>query len=271
MILKIVRSASEYNFQDINNISFIPTMGNLHVGHLELIKAAHSYKGFIVVSIFVNSLQFNDKKDFINYPSTIEEDLAALEEVGCDLVFLPDQSILKNIDLIKAPNTANKLCGSSRPGHFDGVLTIINKFFKLINPEKVYFGLKDFQQYMLIKDFSSKSFPKVSIKGIPTVRDSNGLALSSRNNLLNKNQLLLASNLFKEINNINEYYLSKDTKTLIDDAINNLSHLGFEIDYLTVCDAETFDEVSDATNIVLIAVAAYLNEVRLIDNIQKKI
>ena len=139
--MKVIRSASDYDFINNNNISIVPTMGNLHDGHLELIKSAKSSNAYVVATIFINPLQFNDKNDYKNYPITIEEDLKALETSGCDLVFLPSSNILDNIKTINAPNSANILCGKSRPGHFDGVLTILNKLFQLTNPKTAYFGL----------------------------------------------------------------------------------------------------------------------------------
>ena len=125
-------------------------MGNLHQGHLDLIKSAKLQSSFVVVSIFINPLQFNDPNDLNNYPKSIEADLSLLELSGCDLVFMPDESILTDIETIQASDLSNILCGKSRPGHFDGVLTIVNRLFEIVKPSIALFGLKDFQQFILI-------------------------------------------------------------------------------------------------------------------------
>ena len=127
-------------------------MGNLHEGHLNLIKAAKSESCFVVVSIFINPLQFNNANDLINYPKSIEADIKLLEKAGCDLAFIPDETILNDIDSIQASEQSNVLCGKSRPGHFDGVLTIVNRLFTIIDPKIAFFGLKDYQQFILIKN-----------------------------------------------------------------------------------------------------------------------
>ena len=269
--MKVIRSASDYDFINNNNISIVPTMGNLHDGHLELIKSAKSSNAYVVATIFINPLQFNDKNDYKNYPITIEEDLKALETSGCDLVFLPSSNILENIKTINAPNSANILCGKSRPGHFDGVLTILNKLFQLTNPKTAYFGLKDYQQYILVKDFAAKNFPDLIINGIKTKRDINGLALSSRNIHLKEDQLKIASNIYKELTYISNHYSYANYDDLINQAITNLSALGFNIDYLLIYDASRLNNVTKSSTEILIAIAAYLDGIRLIDNIIKKL
>ena len=146
----IIVKSTDYNFQKHSDIAFVATMGNLHQGHLDLIKAAKLQSSFVVVSIFINPLQFNDPNDLNNYPKSIEADLSLLDLSGCDLVFIPDDSILTDIETFQAPDTSNILCGKSRPGHFDGVLTIVNRLFEIVKPSIALFGLKDFQQFILI-------------------------------------------------------------------------------------------------------------------------
>lgn len=242
-------------------------MGNLHDGHLALVKNAKSELNFVVVSIFINPLQFNDPDDLKNYPKSIELDLELLEQAGCDLVYIPDNAILNNLDLIKAPDLSYRLCGKSRPGHFDGVLTIVNKLFKIIDPKIAYFGLKDYQQYLLIKNHAASFFPNLIITGCLTERSNSGLALSSRNNLLNTDEVKLARNIFIELSLIKTNYTLNNLITLTDQATKNLENLGFKIDYLEAVDAATLCKINDTTDNILIAIAAYLGNVRLIDNI----
>ena len=263
----IIVKSTDYNFQKHRDIAFVATMGNLHHGHLDLIKAAKLQSSFVVVSIFINPLQFNDPNDLNNYPKSIEADLSLLDLSGCDLVFIPDDSILTGIETVQAPNLSNILCGKSRPGHFDGVLTIVNRLFEIVKPSIALFGLKDFQQFTLIKNHAALNFPNLCIKGIETVRDNKGLALSSRNNLLNQDELKLASNIFNELSLIKKNYSSNNLYLLIDKAKNNLIKLGFKVDYLDSLDALSLNEIDSSTSSIIIAIAVYIGEIRLIDNI----
>ena len=154
----------------IKSISFVPTMGNLHKGHMALIDKAKSYDSHVTASIFINPLQFNDASDFNNYPKSLDDDIGLLSKHGCDSVFIPDSSILENIKEIKAPDTATYLCGMNRPGHFDGVLTIVNKLFEIIKPTRSFFGKKDFQQLTLIKNFVIENNLPIEIISVDTVR-----------------------------------------------------------------------------------------------------
>ena len=138
---------------ELSEVSFIPTMGNLHAGHMSLLERAKTYNNHISVSIFINPLQFNDKDDYINYPKTLDSDLELLNQRGCDSVFIPDATILEGINKIKAPIKSSFLCGANRPGHFDGVLTIVNRLFEIVKPTYSFFGNKDYQQLLLISDY----------------------------------------------------------------------------------------------------------------------
>ena len=153
--MKIITAYQDFkDFRNsIESVSFVPTMGNLHNGHMALIDKAKSYDSHVVASIFINPLQFNDASDFKNYPKSIDDDIAILSEHGCDSLFIPDSSILEDIKEIKAPDKALYLCGMNSPGHFDGVLTIVNKLFEIIKPSRSFFGKKDFQQLTLISNF----------------------------------------------------------------------------------------------------------------------
>ena len=251
-----------------NEITFIPTMGNLHDGHLSLFERASKLKKPIFSSIFINPLQFNNKSDFTNYPKTLENDISLLESQECECLFLPDESILDNIEQIKAPDKANFLCGADRPGHFDGVLTIVNKLFDLMRPTDAVFGLKDYQQYLLIKDYVDSCKLPINILGSKTIRDKNGLAMSSRNNLLTNDELAKASEIYKSLlfikNNTNNL-----SKHLLSDASRNLNKEGFEVDYLKVINSITLQECLSKDHEEghqVVAIAAKLGSVRLIDN-----
>ena len=251
-----------------NEITFIPTMGNLHDGHLSLFERASKLKKPIFSSIFINPLQFNNKSDFTNYPKTLENDISLLESQECECLFLPDESILDNIEQIKAPDKANFLCGADRPGHFDGVLTIVNKLFDLMRPTDAVFGLKDYQQYLLIKDYVDSCKLPINILGSKTIRDKNGLAMSSRNNLLTNDELAKASEIYKSLlfikNNTNNL-----SKHLLSDASRNLNKEGFEVDYLKVINSITLQECLSKDyeeGHQVVAIAAKLGSVRLIDN-----
>ena len=262
------------NIEDLNKfrsnydqISFVPTMGNLHDGHISLIKKANEYSDTVLASIFINPLQFNDKNDFINYPKTLDSDINLLIKNECDCLFLPDQSILNNIKQIKSSYKSQHLCGLNRPGHFDGVLTIVNRLFDLVKPTRAIFGKKDYQQLLLISDFVKENNLPINIIGSEIVRDQSGLALSSRNNHLSADEKKLASNLYKTLKII----ANKGNKLTNNDIINEknrLLELGFSIDYLNVCNPQELSKESNY-NIrpLIVAIAAHIGEIRLIDNI----
>ena len=213
-------------------ISIVPTMGNLHAGHLSLIKLAKSQSTKVVVSIFVNPLQFGENEDFKDYPRTIDKDLKILKNSDCDLVFFPknDKEIFpENCLTINSGKLGKILCGKKRPGHFDGVLTVVNQLFIISKPNIAIFGAKDYQQKILIEKMSKERFPNLKIISGPIIRDKDGLALSSRNIYLNKQEKLIAPNffialkkgaeIFKDTNNtdltlksVREYLLKKNFK-----------------------------------------------------------
>ena len=260
-------TSPEYNFSKHGDIAFVPTMGNLHEGHLNLIKAAKLESCFVIVSIFINPLQFNNANDLINYPKSIEADIKLLEAAGCDLAFIPEETILNDIDSIQASEQSNVLCGKSRPGHFDGVLTIVNRLFTIIDPKIAFFGLKDYQQFILIKNYATQHYSNLLIKGVPTTRDISGLALSSRNNLLNPHELDLAANIFKELCLIRTNFSLDKIDLLASEAKKNLEKLGFDIDYLDYLDGLSLKKINSSTSIIIIAIAVRLGQIRLIDNI----
>ena len=251
----------------LNSISFVPTMGNLHKGHMALIDNARSHDSHITASIFINPLQFNDASDFKNYPKSLDNDIALLSKHGCDSVFIPNSSILEDIKEIKAPDTALYLCGANRPGHFDGVLTIVNKLFELIKPSRAFFGKKDFQQLTLIKNFVKENNMPIEIISVDTIRELNGLAMSSRNNRLSESDRKKASKLYKTLSAIkaNSNNLSRE---MIKYHKDDLTEQGFDVDYLSVCNPNSLKDLKNFNlKPMLVAIAASIGGIRLIDNI----
>ena len=242
-------------------------MGNLHNGHMALIDKAKSYDSHVTASIFINPLQFNDDSDFRNYPKSLDEDIALLSKHGCDSVFMPGSSILENIKDIKAPDTALYLCGRNRPGHFDGVLTIVNKLFEITKPTRSFFGKKDFQQLTLIKNFVSENNLPIEIISVDTVREPNGLAMSSRNNRLSQSDREKASELYKTLSLIRDNSNNLSNK-IIKSHKDELMRQGFDVDYLSVCNPISLKDLEDFNlKPILVAVAASISGIRLIDNI----
>jgi len=255
------------NHLNAKGLNLVPTMGNLHEGHLSLIEEAKNYNGKTIVSIFINPLQFGPNEDFKNYPRTIISDIKKLEKINCDYAFIPKDNFAKKLKLIKAPSISKKLCGKNRPGHFDGVLTIINKIFSVILPTHAFFGLKDYQQFILIREFTRISFPKVKIVGLPIIREKDGLAMSSRNNLLTKDERKIAPNIYEGLlwieNNRKRFTISE----LIKLSSEKLNQNNIQIDYLGIFDKKNLTKVKNFEEGALIAVAAKIGKVRLIDNI----
>jgi len=258
-------------------IAFVPTMGNLHAGHLSLVNEAQKHGQCIVVSIFVNPSQFNSAEDLANYPRTLEQDLTKLKALNLPnlLVFTPNTEDIypspkKYATSVKAAAISEYLCGASRPGHFDGVVTVITKLFNLITPDVAIFGRKDFQQLQVIKALAADLFFNVKIIGAPCVRESSGLALSSRNNLLSKEQKKLASGLYQAL--LKAATQIKDKAFSFDEveacAIKWLGKQGFKVDYFKICNKQTLEDANLSDQNLLIAAAAFLGNVRLIDNIE---
>ena len=267
--MKIYKTDEEIlnNKLNFENLGLVPTMGNLHKGHLSLIKKSKKNGNKTIVSIFINPLQFGPSEDYNNYPRTIDSDLNKLEQINCDYVFIPEHDYAKNLHLIKAPLISKKLCGKSRPGHFDGVLTIINKIFSIISPSLSFFGLKDYQQFLLIKNFANKNFPDIKIEGLPTIREEDGLAMSSRNNLLSKKDRENAPFIFEKLNWIKENRNRLSIEELIGRSTEQLNKREFKIDYLGIYNLIDLEKVDNFDNGAIIAIAAKLGKVRLIDNL----
>jgi len=257
----------------LTNIAFVPTMGNLHDGHLKLIEEALKKTKYVVVSIFINPLQFNSKDDFKNYPRTLDEDLLMLQKLDVPFVFVPSkEDIIDSSQTIEIhlPDIANDLCGRFRPGHFNGVATIVCKLFNLIQPELAFFGKKDFQQLFLIKELVKQLNYPIHIIAIDTVRHKDGLAKSSRNNLLSKEDRKKAPQLFELMNAMKEKVMQKKLsfKEIESDAERLLNDSGWIVDYLAIRSAQSLKTPVHHEKQMVILGAATLGSVRLIDNIE---
>lgn len=257
----------------LTNIAFVPTMGNLHDGHVKLIEEALKKTKYVVVSIFINPLQFNSKDDFKNYPRTLDEDLLMLQKLDVPFVFVPSkEDIIDSSQTIEIhlSDIANDLCGRFRPGHFNGVATIVCKLFNLIQPELAFFGKKDFQQLFLIKELVKQLNYPIHIIAIDTVRHKDGLAKSSRNNLLSKEDRKKAPQLFELMNAMKEKVMQKKLsfKEIESDAERLLNDSGWIVDYLAIRSAQSLKTPVHNEKQMVILGAATLGSVRLIDNIE---
>jgi len=276
--LKVITSIAE--LREIitsrnQKLAFVPTMGNLHQGHLDLIVRAHELAEIVIASIFVNPMQFAAGEDLSNYPRTLDRDISKLEAENVDYLFAPDVNEIYGQDIaqttqVVVPGISSLWCGESRTGHFEGVTTVVNKLFNLIQPDIAVFGEKDFQQLTIIKKMVSDLNMPVEIIGVPTRREEDGLAMSSRNGYLTSNEREIAPKLRQSLLNIkNEIVVAKDPdyQLIIDQEKRRLDQTGFKTDYLAVCrQSDLMPAQSGDKNLVIIA-AAYLGNARLIDNL----
>lgn len=256
-------------------IAFVPTMGNLHHGHLRLVKEAKAKADIVVASIFVNPLQFGPDEDLDAYPRTLEHDKAALESLGVDLLFTPNvEDIyprgLEQQTFVEVPGLSYMICGASRPGHFRGVATIVSKLFNMVQPNLAFFGEKDFQQLQVIRAMVTDLSMNLQIFGVPTVREPDGLAMSSRNNYLTVNERELAPRLYKELQNMSDQIElgRRDFSKLVSEAKATLNEAGFKVDYIELRASETLLHVGHEDTEIVILAAAFLGKTRLIDNLQ---
>ena len=256
-------------------LALIPTMGNLHDGHLSLVRLAKLNAKKTITTIFVNPLQFGRNEDFEKYPRTEEMDIKKLSKEKCDILFIPVNRNevfpkFEEVKKIESGKLGNELCGKIRPGHFDGVLTVVNKIFDMIKPDIAIFGAKDYQQQILISEMSKILHPYLTILKAPIIRSKNGVALSSRNNYLSQKEMNLASNLFKCLKNSVKLY--KDNVLLseiIENAQKFLISKKLNPDYLELRDNKLKninDNNFNGKKIFLSSVT--LNQTRLIDNIE---
>lgn len=273
--MKIIRKTDE--LQQIlvliknkgQSIGSVLTMGNLHDGHLSLIKEAQLNNDFVVTSIFINPTQFNNETDFSSYPKTIDDDIAKLEKIGCDLLFLPEIQEIYPEDLLKqniVKNFRGILCDKYRPGHFDGVTTVVDIFFSIIKPNTSYFGEKDFQQIKIIQELVKIKNHNIKIVSCPSIRDDRGMSLSSRNSKFTNDQSKifnqLGSKIYEFINlckkkssNIN---LDNFKKQILENSIN-------KIDYIEIRNENNL-EITNVSSESRLFIALYIGEIRIIDN-----
>jgi len=256
-------------------IGFVPTMGNLHQGHLNLLIRARELSDFVVSSIFVNPLQFNNADDLERYPRTLEEDQASLKEFGCDLLFAPTETEVypKGRDsqtFVEVPEVSNLYCGASRPGHFRGVTTIVNKLFNLVQPDLSVFGRKDFQQLHVIRRMVEDLSMPIEIVGEETARADSGLALSSRNGYLTDSELAAAPALYQQLIHIRDQVQagSNEFAVLQVKASEALEEAGFRRDYVHIVNRNTLQPATSDDHQLVILAAAYLGHARLIDNLE---
>jgi pantoate--beta-alanine ligase len=254
-------------------VGFVPTMGNLHAGHISLVSAAREHCDRVVVSIFVNPTQFGPNEDFDAYPRTLAADQAKLAEAGTDLVFAPSVEEMypggETLTWVSTEELGEYLCGASRPGHFRGVTTVVSKLFNMVQPDLAAFGEKDFQQLAIIRRMTLDLCFAVEILGVPTAREPDGLAMSSRNGFLSESERQLAPQLQAQLQLVRDAILAgqRDYPTLAERAANTLNEKGFKVDYLTVANADTLAPAGADDRRLVIAAAAWLGKPRLIDNI----
>ena len=255
-------------------IGFVPTMGNLHEGHMELVRRAQQSCDEVVVSIFVNPLQFGPTEDLDNYPRTLGADKEKLFAAGVNYLFYPEveeiypEGMDKQCKVI-VPALSETLCGASRPGHFTGVATVVTKLFQIVQPDIAVFGKKDFQQLTIIQKLVSDLCMPIDVIGVETVRDVDGLALSSRNGYLNHQERQIAPVLHRTLQDCREAIACgyDSYRELEHHASEQLKNAGFSPDYFSIRDARTLDEVTLDTEQVVILAAARLGKTRLIDNV----
>lgn len=256
------------------NTALVPTMGNLHAGHISLIKLAQQHGQPVVASIFVNPLQFGADEDFARYPRPLDADCEKLAAAGCDLVFAPDAR-----ELYPQPQTftvepsaafTDDLCGACRPGHFSGVATVVLKLFNLVQPRTALFGRKDYQQLLLVRELVRQFNLSIEIIGGDTQREGDGLAMSSRNGFLSPAQRIQAGGLFRELDVLIQAAMKgeRNFDALAAAASKHLKMAGWTVNYLTVREADTLQPPRADTRRIVVLGAAWLGQTRLIDNIE---
>lgn len=255
-------------------IGFVPTMGNLHEGHLNLVRAARKLCDVVVVSIFVNPIQFGPNEDFDNYPRTLEHDSHLLAEVGCDIVFAPSveqmygrQPRLTNISV---SDITNDLCGLQRPGHFDGVAVVVTKLFNIVQPNFAFFGQKDYQQLAVIKQLVHDLNMPIEVIGVPIARAEDGLALSSRNGYLSEQERATAPNIYATLQAAEKQLQNgQSLDAVLTNIRQQLTEVGFDVDYVEAR-SPMLQKVGQFDQDIVLFVAAKLGKTRLIDNLQVK-
>ncbi|MBF7144549.1 MULTISPECIES: pantoate--beta-alanine ligase [Pseudomonas] len=260
---------------DGKRIGFVPTMGNLHSGHVALVTRACERADFVVASIFVNPLQFGANEDLDSYPRTLVADQEKLQQAGCALLFAPTVSEMYPGGAtlqtrVTVPELSQELCGASRPGHFEGVATVVSKLFNLVQPDLAVFGQKDYQQLAVIRAMVKDLNVPVQVIGEPTVRADDGLALSSRNGYLSASERTMAPALYRSLQAIAAALQGgeRNVQALLAMHRKQIADNGLRVDYLEVRHADTLRAATEADHELVILVAAYLGSTRLIDNLR---
>ena len=258
------------------DVALIPTLGALHQGHLSLIEYARKSAPFTAVSIFVNPLQFDDKQDLAKYPRTLQADIKKLMQAGCNLLFTPDNDVMypQGMDFhsfIHVPGMDDKLCGLERPGHFDGVATVVTKLFNMVQADVAVFGEKDYQQLLIIKRAATDLSMPMQIVGVPTRRETDGLAMSSRNRYLSAEDRQLAPRIYEELERARKAIETgaDDLEALEITGLAALKSSGFRPDYFSIRDAQTL-EVAGTSKDLVVLTAARIGRARLIDNVRAR-
>lgn len=272
-IIDIVPALDEYRLQG-KKIGFVPTMGNLHDGHIELVKLARKTNDVVVCSIFVNNLQFGLNEDWDKYPRTLEKDCEKLKSVSCEVLFHPDENQMYPNGLdsqtrVICPSMTDILCGASRPGHFEGVTTVVSKLLNIIQPNELILGRKDFQQMAILRRMIEDLCFPVNIIEANIYREADGLAMSSRNSFLTVAEKCKASQLYESLNWVVQMIRSgnKDFNFLQKEASKQINRAGFRTDYISVCNSKTLEMAAVDDIDITVLGAMYSSSARLIDNI----
>ncbi|MEX1033301.1 MAG: pantoate--beta-alanine ligase [Cellvibrionaceae bacterium] len=255
-------------------IGFVPTMGNLHRAHIELVKIARQHCDVVVVSIFVNPMQFGLHEDWDKYPRTYEADIAKLQEAECDYLFYPDEKEIYPNGMaeqtrVVVPTMTDVLCGASRPGHFEGVTTVVTKLFNIVQPDEAVFGIKDFQQLALIRRMVEDLCIPVKITAGEIFRETDGLAMSSRNSYITPEERPGVAQLNTSLNWVRDAILQgeRDFLALEATAGQQIEAAGFKVDYLSVCNSKTLEPAAHDDREITVLGAMYTQSARLIDNV----
>jgi pantoate--beta-alanine ligase len=260
--------------KDGKRIGFVPTMGNLHDAHIELVKAAQETCDIVVCSIFVNGLQFGLNEDWDKYPRTFESDCAKLRAVGCDFLFNPDDSEMYPNGLdrqtrVVCPTMTDVLCGASRPGHFEGVTTVVTKLFNIVQPDQAVFGIKDYQQLAIIRRMVEDLCMNIEITAAPIHREQDGLAMSSRNGFITGEERPRVAVLYQTLAWVAEQITAgeHDFTALQASARQRIANSGFRLDYFNICNSRNLEMAVDDDREITILGAMYTEGARLIDNV----
>ena len=253
------------------NVGFVPTMGALHLGHVSLIKKSVLQNDITVVSVYVNPIQFGPNEDYEKYPRPIEKDIKVCQDNKVDFLFLPTNETLYNKNFstyIYNNNVSKIMCGITRPTHFQGVCTIVAKLFNIVMPQRAYFGLKDYQQYIIIKQMVEDLNFDIEIIGCPIVREESGIAMSSRNTYLSKEEKVQATGIYKSLCLAKQLFCEGKEIEAIKQVVeeNILKIPNSKIDYIEIRNSKNLQEVTDSDKNIVIAVAVKVGNVRLIDN-----